>query len=175
MNRFARIVIASGTLVACSENGPANNRQPPEWIGTYAVLADSSAHCHEEISPAGRSCICDTYGHYEGTLSLDVDVDGEPTGSLTVRECLPGRTPSCDDQAATFAVMKYQAPPPPPGTTLPTSWLRFCADGCPFAGNNAWAFWVPSSGSNLIGRFSRSDGNVRACGADLGPFTATRQ
>ena len=172
--RCLAVVHAITTGASCADPTPLTQQtQPPAWVGSYALVADSAVTCTETTTASGRTCDCQPPGHYEGTLTLASDSVGVAVGTLTVSTCLPGQ--SCMTPAE-FPIRPYIVPPPPPGTTVPSYWLAFCAGvGCPYGGNGGWAFRIPAEGASLVGHYVRDDGNVRGCGADLGPFVATRQ
>ena len=175
---MSRVLTRVLTLVLVTILGCADDviRMPdlPAWAGTYALLADSSSNCQEEQDPSGRRCVCGISGYYEGTLSLTADDTGGVAGTLTVKECRPDGNPVCG-MSTSYTVGPFAGPSPPPGIEIPPAWIRFCADGCPYSGNGAWSFGVPSEGTNLVGHYSRADGNVRGCGNDHGPFIAVRK
>jgi len=168
--RNLAVLIAIGVMPSCSDN---TSQAAAPWVGTYALFADSAQTCTETQLPAGRQCDCQPPGHYEGTLTLTNDTAGVAAGTLEVSECRPGQACAAPVE---FMIRPYIVPPPPPGTTLPTYWLAFCAGvGCPYGGNGGWAFRIPVEATPLAGHYARDDGNVRGCGADFGPFVATRQ
>jgi hypothetical protein len=148
---------------------------PPSWVGLYTIRADTARKCVEEFLPeTGRRCICGEPGHYEGTLTLAAGPSGIPTGELAVRECNPSSNPNCGS-VMSFPVLEYASFPP---KTSSTDTLHFCAGSCIgiTQDNGGWDFSnIPIPNNTLSGRFRRADGNVRACGADGGPFTAVRQ
>lgn len=159
--------------LACAED-VTRIRETPAWVGTYSLIADSSSYCEEVQDPNGRRCVCGPSGYYEGTLSLVADDTGAVGGALVIQECRPGNNPECGNSTS-YGVGPFTGPFPPPGVELPPAWIRFCANGCLYGSNGGWNFMVPSQGSNLVGRYSRGDGNIRGCGSDYGPFTAVRQ
>lgn len=167
----AVLILAGLSAIGCNDG--TRIRETPAWVGTYALLADSSSYCEELQDPNGRRCVCGASGYYAGTLSLSADDAGGVAGTLVVQECRPGEA-ECD-ASNSYDVGPFTGPFPPPGTELPAAWLRFCANGCFYGANGGWNFTVPSEGSNLVGWYSRGDGSPRGCGSDYGPFTAVRQ
>jgi hypothetical protein len=165
--RLGVALVIAMIAFACDTTDPG-----PSWVGTYTVLADTVRYCTENLTPAGRTCDCTAPGHLEGTLELLADTEGKPTGELSLRECPPGGPCGSD---VTYPVIPHTGPPnpnPPAGDRL-----SFCAGHCPFAGDDDGIQFIDAlvPANPLTGHFWRADGNVRSCGSDSGPFTATRQ
>jgi hypothetical protein len=108
----------------------------------------------------------------EGTLTLSADTDRKPTGVAQLRECPPGTACGAEVSYPIIAFNGVPNPYPPPGERL-----SFCAGKCPYTGYDSGIHFIDASipANPLTGHFWRADGNVRACGSDSGPFTATKQ
>ena len=166
--RLGFLGLAAVMAMTC-DSGPLSD---PAWVGQYTLRADTVRYCVEDQTPPGRRCNCTEPGHMEGTLSLSANEERMPTGALTMRECPPGVACGAD---VTRMVLKYQSYPPR-NTSADT--VNFCAGQCigftPDDDGIDFSSGVVQ-GNTLRGWFRRADGNVRGCGADGGPFTATRQ
>ena len=167
--RFERSSAAALVLVMGMSCDGTGLPEQPSWAGMYTVRADTVRYCTETTTATGRTCDCTAPGHLEGTFNLSADAAGKPTGEVHLRECPPGAT--CGALVA-YEVVEYQTSNP-----NPPSGLSFCAGHCGFAGNDGGIRFsgAPIPANPLQGFFGRNDGNVRGCGSDSGPFTATKQ
>ena len=172
LQKLGFVGVVAVMAVTCDSYGPPSDPADPAWVGNYSLRADTVRYCIENQTPSGRTCDCTAPGHMEGTISLSADSERMPVGEVKLRECPPGA--ACGAEL-TRQVIRYQSFPP---KTTSADSVHFCAGQCIGLSFNDGGIDFSNAvveGSTLRGFFRRADGNVRACGADSGPFTATRQ
>jgi hypothetical protein len=170
--RLTVAAVVAALTFGCDTDGPIIEPPLPSWTGEYTVRADTVRYCTENQTPTGRTCDCSAPGHLEGTLSLSAHKNDEPIGEIKLRECPPGAACGAEVTYPIVAFNGVPNPNPPPGPRL-----SFCAGKCPFAGGDGGIHFIDAAipANPLSGHFWRADGNVRGCGSDSGPFTATKR
>jgi hypothetical protein len=165
LGRPGFLAFVFATVASCESD------EMPAWVGVYTLRADTVRYCVENTTATGRTCDCTAPGHMEGSISLRADASYVPSGEVKLREC-PTGAPCLAE--VTLPVIEYHSFPP---RITSADSVNFCAGKCTaIFGDGGIDFSVATvQGGNLKGWFRRSDGNVRACGADHGPFTATRR